>query len=345
MNKLANKEKAFIFLLMPEFTLLAFSSAVEALRMANAAIGYDVYTWKVVAPQGDEVQSSCGVQIHCDSSVAALRRSVNASIRDSTVIVCGGLNIQTHSDRATESWLREYKQSGCMIGSLCTGAYILGQAKLLGERKCVIHWENAASFGEQFHDASVRAALFEIDNGIATCAGGMAAFDMMLYLIQQEHGEEIVAAICERAIVDRIRNPGDRQRSILTSHVNRQNQVVTTLIERMQESLTDPIPVKDILSGIGLTRRQVERIFQQELHISPAKYYMKLRLERARLLLHQTNTPIVDIAMASGFSSASHFSKAYRDFYGHSPHRARKGAGIRKNEPDGFTPARRKGTP
>lgn len=324
MNSQDNKRKHYIFLLMPEFTFLAFSSAVEVLRMANSALGYDAYDWITVATEGNEARSSCGVRIHCDESLAKMRRATLSFGRDYTVVVCGGFNINKHTNKTIESWLREWKKSRSIIGSLCTGAYVLARAQLLGERRFVIHWENAASFGEQFHDAAIRPALFEIDDGIITCAGGMAAFDMMAHLVQLEHGEAVAREICERAIVDRIRNPGERQRSPFKVQSSKQHKIITILIERMQESLSDPIPISEILSGTDLTRRQVERIFQHELCISPAKYYMRLRLERSRLMLHQTNTPIVDIAIANGFSSASHFSKSYRDFYAHTPHEARK---------------------
>ena len=317
-------QRLFVFYLLPEFTLLAFSSAIEALRLANAVLGYKAYTWRLATDAGGEVQASCGASLRSDSTVATERQHAFRTSRPFMVVVCGGMNVERHASKAAEAWMRECKQNGTAIASLCTGAHLLARAKLLDDRKCVIHWENFPSFVEQFSGASVRTGLFEIDGGIISCAGGAASFDMMLHIIRRDHGEEIVAGVCERAIVAHVRNPEDRQRLPFSPRLKEPHPAVTKLIERMQHSLTEPVPVDELVADLGLTRRQMERLFRTELRNSPAKYYMKLRLERARLLLQQMNTPIIEIAISSGFSSASHFSKCYRDVYGCSPNEARK---------------------
>lgn len=318
------KQRLFVFCLLPEFTLLAFASAVEALRLANAVLGYDAYVWRLATSDGGEAQASCGVSMKSDSAIAVERLHASRPDKPFMVVVCGGRNVERHADKAVEAWLRECRQNAIAIASLCTGAQVLARAKLLDDRKCVIHWENFPSFVEQFSRASVRTGLFEIDGGIHTCAGGTASFDMMLHIIRSDFGEDVVAGVCERAIVDRIRSSDDRQRLPFSPRIVEHHPVVTRLIERMQETLTEPVPVEELMADLGLTRRQVERLFRNELRNSPARYYMKLRLERARLLLQQTTMPIVEVAVASGFSSAPHFSKSYRDAYGCSPHEARK---------------------
>jgi len=324
MENANKKQRLFVFCLLPEFTLLAFSSAIEALRLTNAVLGYEAYTWRLVTSTGEEVQASCGVVLKSDSTIAIERQCASRPGRPSMVVVCGGRNVERYTSKAAEAWLRECRQNGIAIASLCTGAHLLARAKLLDDKKCVIHWENFPSFVEQFSGASVRTGLFEIDGGLHTCAGGAASFDMMLHIVSRDHGEEVVAGVCERAIVDRIRNSEERQRLPFSPRVEEHHPAVTRLVERMQETLTEPVPVEELVVDLGLTRRQVERLFRNELRNSPARYYMKLRLERARLLLQQMKTPIVEIAIASGFSSASHFSKCYRDTYGCSPHEVRK---------------------
>ncbi|MCV9940691.1 GlxA family transcriptional regulator [Boseaceae bacterium BT-24-1] len=318
------KQRLFVFYLLPEFTLLAFSSAIETLRLANAVLGCDAYTWRLVTSSGDEAQASCGVSLKSDSAIAIERTRASHPNRPFMVVICGGRNVERYASKATESWLRECRQNGIAIASLCTGAHLLARAKLLGDKKCVIHWENFPSFVEQFSEASVRTGLFEIDGAIHTCAGGAASFDMMLHIVRRDYGEEVVAGICERAIVDRIRNSEDRQRLPFSPRLVEHHPAVMRLIERMQETLSEPAPVEELVADLGLTRRQVERLFRNELRSSPARYYMKLRLERARLLLQQMKTPIVEIAIASGFSSASHFSKCFREAYGCTPHEVRK---------------------
>ncbi|MGQ3671543.1 GlxA family transcriptional regulator [Xanthobacter sp. TB0136] len=323
MDQAHHVRRLFVFYLLPEFTLIAFASAIEALRLANAALGFDAYRWRLASVDGAEVQASCGLTIRCDSDIATERKQTGHADRPYMVVVCGGLNVDRYPVRSVEAWLRECKQNGVSIAGLCTGAHVIASAQLLANRKCVIHWENIPSFVEQFKNASVQAALFEIDGGIHTCAGGAASFDMMLHIIRNDYGEALAASVCDRAIVDRIRNPDESQRPRFSPQIKQHHPAVRRLIERMQETLTDPLSMDELVSDAGLTRRQVERIFRGEVGSSPARFYMRLRLERTKLLLQQTALPIVDIAIANGFSSASHFSKTYRKFYGCSPHEVR----------------------
>lgn len=329
--------REFVFYLLPEFTLLAFASAVEALRLANALVGHDAYTWRLVSVDGVSAEASCGISLNSDSTVEAERRVAGGRGKPFMVVVCGGRNVERYATRAGEAWLRECRQRQIAIASLCTGAHVLAEARLLDDKRCVIHWENYPSFTERFAGAAVRTGLFEIDGAIHTCAGGAASFDMMLHLIRIDFGEAVVAGVCEQAIVDRIRSSEDLQRTPFAPRAVKHHPVVARLIERMQETLADPLPVEALMSDIGLTRRQIERLFRNEFGQSPARFYMKLRLERARLLLQQTKKPIVEIAVACGFSSASHFSKSYRDAYGGAPHelRTQKPAGkpARKGAP------------
>lgn len=316
--------RTFVFYLLPEFTMLAFASAVESLRLANAILGYDAYSWRLVSGDGGSAEASCGISLNTDSTIAAERLAATGPGRPFMVVVCGGRNVERHASKAADAWLRECRANAIAIASLCTGAHVLAEARLLDDKRCVIHWENFPSFTERFLGASVRTGLFEIDGAIHTCAGGAASFDMMLHIIRGDFSEKVVAGVCEQAIVDRVRNAGDLQRvPFAPPRVVQHHPVVARLIERMQETLADPVPVEVLMSDIGLTRRQIERLFRNELGQSPGRFYMKLRLERARLLLRQTSRPILDVAIACGFSSASHFAKSYRDAYGSSPHEAR----------------------
>lgn len=276
-----------------------------------------------MAIAGTAAEASCGISLSTDSTIEAERAVAAGPGRPFMVVVCGGRNVERYSSRAADAWLRECRLNAVAIASLCTGAYVLAQARLLDDKRCVIHWENFPSFTERFLETSVRTGLFEIDGAIHTCAGGAASFDMMLHIIREDFGEQVVAGVCEQAIVDRIRSSEDQQRMPFVPRAVKHHPVVARLIERMQETLADPVPVETLLSGMGLTRRQIERLFHNELGQPPGKLYMKLRLERAKLLLQQTAKPIVEVAIACGFSSASHFAKSYRDVYGRPPHEAR----------------------
>jgi transcriptional regulator GlxA family with amidase domain len=178
-------------------------------------------------------------------------------------------------------------------------------------------------FAESFPKANVFADLFEVDSNIYTCAGGTSSLDMMVKLIGDDHDENLVNRICEQTLTDRVRSPQDRQRLPLRARLGVLNAKVLTIIELMEGHLSEPLSLIDIADHAELSRRQIERLFRQEMGRSPARYYLEIRLDRARHLLIQSSLPVVEIAVACGFVSASHFSKCYREIYGKSPQQER----------------------
>ena len=319
--------RQFVFYLVPEFTMLAFTSAIEALRLANGILGYEAYRWRVISAGGENVRASCGLLVATEGSVAQERLLLAHADRPSMAIVCTGKNVEKYHDRAADAWLRECRHRGVAVASLCTGAHLLAQAGLLKDRRCTIHWENFPGFTERFTDVSVNSGLFEIDNGILTCAGGTASFDMMLHLIDQDYGETVVSGICEQALIERARGPADRQRIPLRLRLGVNNPTVVKAVSLMEAHLTEPLRLEELADAVGLSRRQVERLFHLQLQRSPARYYLELRLERARMLLIQSAMPVIEVAVACGFVSSSHFSKCYRETYGCSPQATRAAKG------------------
>ena len=206
------------------------------------------------------------------------------------------------------------------LGTSPDETYVLAQARLLDDKCCVIHWENIPSLTERFLGTSVRTRLVESDGAIHTCAGGTASFDMMLHIIREDFGEKVVAGICEQAVVDRVRRSADLQRMPFVPRAVERHPVVARLIERMQETPAHPVPAKTLLSDTGPTRRQIVRLFHNELGRPPGKFHMKLRLACAELLLPQTLRPVAEMPITCGFSSDSQFAKSYRDIDGSPPH-------------------------
>jgi len=219
--------------------------------------------------------------------------------------------------------LREEYNRGVAIGGVCTGAHVLAAAGLLSGKRCAIHWENLPGFQEAFPRANAFADLFEVDSNIFTCAGGTASLDMMLKIIADDFGDNLVNRVCEQVLTDRIRSPSDRQRLPLRARLGVQNSKVLTIIELMEANLSEPLSLLEISDHVGLSRRQIERLFRGEMGRSPARYYLEIRLDRARHLLIQSSMPVVEVAVACGFVSASHFSKCYRELYGRSPQQER----------------------
>ncbi|WP_152046181.1 GlxA family transcriptional regulator [Aureimonas psammosilenae] len=316
-------KRTIAFLLTPNFSMIAFATAIEPLRIANRMLGFEAYRWRLVSPSGAPVKASNGCEIGVGSSVEGERRALAGDKRPSMVFVCSGVFVEEFSDKHSFSYLREAHQRGISVGGLCTGAWILARAGLLADRRCAIHWENLPGFSEAFPRADVRADLYEIDHNLFTCAGGTASLDMMLALIGDDFGEDIVNRVCEQALMDRVRSSSDRQRLPLRARLGVQHAKVLAIIEIMEANLHEPLSLVDISKSVSLSRRQVERLFDKEMGRSPARYYLEIRLDRARQLLLQSALPIVEIAVAAGFVSASHFSKCYRELYGRSPQQER----------------------
>ena len=315
--------RSFVFFLVPDFSMLAFATAVETLRLANRMLGYQHYRWRLASVDGEPVTASNGVCCSVNGSLADERRMMVGKDRPSMAFVCSGINVEDFQNRSVEAWVREEHSRGVAVGGLCTGAYVLARAGLLANRRCAIHWENLPGFQEAFPAVDVYADLFEVDGNVWTCAGGTAPLDMMLSLIGEDHDENLINAICEQALTDRVRGPHDRQRLPLRARLGVQNARILSIIEMMEANLSEPLTLIEIAKYAGLSRRQIERLFRQHMGRSPARYYLEIRLDRARHLLLQSTLPVVEVAIACGFVSASHFSKCYRELYGRSPQQER----------------------
>ena len=306
----------FGFLLIPNFSMIAFNSAVEPLRLANRESERELYAWHLFSADGEPVASSNGI-------LNLVEGNLEAAKGISTIVVCGGIDVQRHAAKPVLAWLRRIDRLGADIGALCTGSHVLAQAGLLKGYRCTIHWENLTSFAEDFPSIEVTAQLFEIDRNRFTCAGGTAAIDMMLDLIAKQHGPELAADVAEQIIHECIRDRGEHQRLSLPARLGVRHPKLLAIIESMEQNLEEPLGRAELAGQAGLSMRQQERLFRKYLDRSPARYYLELRLHRARLLLLQTNMSVMNVGLACGFVSASHFTKCYRTFFGRPPYRER----------------------
>jgi transcriptional regulator GlxA family with amidase domain len=176
-----------------------------------------------------------------------------------------------------------------------------------------------AAIQATFPGVALTTRLFTIDRDLFTASGGTAPLDMMLTLIGRDHGRELVAAISEMFIYERVRNEQDQQRVPLKHVLGNTQPKLLEIVTLMEANLEEPICFDDLAAYVHISRRQLERLFQKNLHCSPSRYYLRLRLSRARQLLKQTSLPIIEVASACGFVSTPHFSKCYREHFGFPP--------------------------
>ena len=307
------------FFLLPGFPMMAFASAIEPLRAANRLSGEKLYDWQLFSRDGDPVRASNRIDI-----------AVDGSLHDEPaldlLLVCAGLHEAHLQDPAAHKWLRGLVRRGIEIGGVSIGAYLLAYAGLLDGRRCALHWESLAAFADQFPRIRVTTEIFVIDGNRYTCSGGTAALDMMLQVITDRDGRELAIDVSEQFIHPRIRGTQDSQRMAIQSRLGVANEKLIASIAMMEAAHDEPRSVQAIANAVGLSARQLERLFAKYLRSSPSHFYLKVRIDRARAMLLQTSRPILDVAVACGFASASHFSRCYRAVYGHKPSDERAGA-------------------
>lgn len=306
----------FVFLLLPKFSMTAFANAVEPLRIANLVSEKSLYEWTFISEDGEPVACSNGAELSVNSAFPELSR-------DQTIIVCGGLDVKSATTKSVMGWLRRESRKGMAVGAICTGTYVLAKAGLLDGRRVTIHWENRESFLEEFPDLDLGTAIFTIDRNRYTSAGGEASVDLMLKLIAQEHGADLANSVADMMIHTGIRTDKDDQRLSIPTRIGVRHPKLARVIRMMEENLEEPISPSDLAKEVGMSTRQLERLFRRYLDRSPKRYYMELRLNKSRNLLLQTEMSVINVALACGFSSPSHFSKCYRSHFETTPYRER----------------------
>lgn len=311
-----NKPRMFVFVLLENFTMLSFASAVECLRIANRMTGREAYAWRLIGEGGDRVRCSAGAEFTLDGDLDDLRR-------DDTLIVCSGIDVQAATTKKLLGWLRREARKGIMVGGLCTAAYTLAKAGLLDGKKATIHWENQDSFSEEFEEVNLTKSVFVVDGNRLTTAGGTSSIDLMLKLIADDLGEELANSVADQLIYSSIRTDQDTQRLSVPTRIGVRHPKLSQVIQMMEANIEEPISPSSLARVVGMSTRQLERLFRRYLNRSPKRYYMELRLQKARNLLMQTDMSVINVALACGFASPSHFSKCYRAHYDTTPYRER----------------------
>ncbi|MFA3917391.1 GlxA family transcriptional regulator [Ruegeria hyattellae] len=302
----------FSFILVEEFSHLAFSCAVEPLRIANLLSGQDLYQWSLISEDGAVATCSNG-------TVTQVHHGLTEIPKCNRLFVLSGINMRDHVSKPLLAALRRERSVGTQVGALCSGAWILAEAGFLKGRRAAIHWEYHDSFMEHFPEANLVRSVFVADGKHITASGGTATADLMLHLIEQDHGRDLSVEVADQMVYNAVRDASAAQRVSLQSRNGMRNAHLSKAIKIMRARTDRAISPTAIADEIGISTRQLERLFGRYLNTSPKKYHMELRLERARNLLIQSEASIIDIAVSCGFESAGHFARVYRAAYGLPP--------------------------
>ncbi len=315
-NDTSDLTKRFIFVLLPGFSLLNFAASIDCMRLANRISGKPLYSWSVTGDSDDFITCSAGVRFDLDMHLDELSR-------DDIVLICGGVDIQNATTKRLLNWVRREARRGLVMGGLCTAGYVLAKAGLLDGKRATIHWENRDSFIEEFEDVELTKSVFVVDGNRITTAGGTSSIDLMLKIIADDHGETLASEVADQLIYSSIRTDQDTQRLSVPTRIGVRHPKLSQVIQIMESNIEEPISPSILAKDVGMSTRQLERLFRRYLNRSPKRYYMELRLQKARNLLMQTDMTVINVALACGFASPSHFSKCYRAHYNTTPYRER----------------------
>ena len=316
------KPRRFVFVLLDQFTLLCYACAVESLRIANRMSGKKLYEWRVIGEGGETATCSAGTAFQLDGDLEEIPR-------DETIVLCGGIDVASATTKKLLNWIRREARRGAKVGGLCTAGYSLAKAGLLDGKRATIHWENQDSFVEEFEEVTLTKSVFVVDGNTFTTAGGTASIDLMLKFIADDHGEALAGAVADQLIYTTIRTDQDTQRLSVPTRIGVRHPKLSAVIHMMEANIEEPISPAILARDVGMSTRQLERLFRRYLNRSPKRYYMELRLQKARNLLMQTDMSVINVALACGFASPSHFSKCYRAQYNTTPYRERGAHGAR----------------
>lgn len=307
--------------LTPGFCLLSLGGALEVLRVLNEAGGQQLAHWQLHSASGGPVLSSTGIALPVNGPLPDC-------IRQATVVIVGGAVAAEHpaTTAPLTAWLRRIVRRGVRVAGLHSAALQMARAGILTNRRATIHWRYSESLAEAHPEVDLRRVTYTMHDGIATASGGTTAIDLFLHLIELDHGAKLADMVAEQMNYAAIRAYNETCIDSVANRRHIRHDMIAAVVELMEQSLEDPLEMPGLARTVGLSPRQIERLFKRHLGLSPQCFYMQLRLARAHRLLCFSSLAISEVAVACGFQSLSHFSRQFRAAYGLSPVQLKTGS-------------------
>ncbi len=302
------------FILLAKFTMLAFSAAVEPLRMANQLTGQELFRWQVLTEDGAPMACSNGLQVVANGAWGG-------TMPEGMIFVCSGVEPEGKASAALADWLRALWRRGRVVGGLCTGAYALARAGILKGKRFTLHWENIDGFAESHPGLVPARQVFTIEDRVMTSAGGVASADLMLQIIHDRYGAKLSLEVMNMCLLTQRRAPEDHQTASLAARLGTRHDKLLQAAAFLEARVEEEFDLDACAAHLDLSRRQIERLFHRHLNTTPVRFMNDLRLQRGRALLGETDMKVTEVAVACGYASTSHFSKSFRKKYGVSPYR------------------------
>lgn len=315
------------FLLTPRFTLTAFAGFVDALRLAADEGDRSrplLARWAVLDTANGPIASSCGATVAPDAPLEAPQQY------DYLVVVGGLLHGGQKVPARLTGFLREAAAAGVKLVGLCTGSFVLARAGLLDGHVACVSWFHREEFAAEFPEGRIVSnQMFVVDRDRLTCAGGTSVVHLAAHLIEQAIGRaSAVKAL--RIMIEEQPLPSRTLQPEQVLSVRSTDSIVHRAMLLLEQQLHTPATIDALCAPLGIGRRQLERRFQRDVALSPAEYRQRLRLERARWLLQNSDLEVTAVALECGFQDSANFARVVRKAWGHSPSQVRQAARVER---------------
>jgi len=299
------------FVLLPRFNMMSMAALLEPMRIANYLAPRTLYRWEYLSAEAGDVVASNGMR----QATAKLAEAGDPS----TVLICGSWGAEHYHSTALLTWLRRLHRKGVRLVAVELGIYVLARAGLLGDGMATTHWSWMPGFAEQFPRVDMREQLYTVVGSIMTCAGGTATLDLSLHLIAERHGQQLAFEVAEQILHHPVRGAAVAQRHTLGAATDRIPADLRAAVTMIEQHIDEPLTVPQIAVRIGISQRQLERLFQRYIGCSAVQFSQLLRLQHARVLLTSTRLSIREVSAATGFNSMSYFSQTFARCFGKKP--------------------------
>ncbi len=304
--------------LLPGFSLFTLGAVRAAFTVANEVEGESLYRLRQFSPDGEAASSQCGLALAAESlaSLEAGEPGLLLLIADERT----GERLNEESSRQLGKQLRRLGQdSAWVLGACGTGAQVLAQYGLLNGYRAAIDWQFQTEAEQRYPETVFTPGLYELDRNRISAGAGAAVIDLILHWLGKRHGSMFAANVAVALGLERLRGGDERQPVPASAQPAVSSTRLKDALELMAANLAEPLAAEEIAQLVGVSRRQLERLFRQHLDTFPSRYYLELRLKYARRQLKRTTLSIQQVGLACGFTSGSHFSTTYRNYFGCTP--------------------------
>ncbi|ESZ01990.1 hypothetical protein X736_31830 [Mesorhizobium sp. L2C089B000] len=318
----ADRPFDLVVLVLPGFSHLALHAYIEPFRIANTVSSLPLFRWRIAGLDARPIEGANGLSVAVDVTIDELVFGSDDR-RPNQLVIVTGEPVEQQLTPELNGFLRTMARRAVPISAVGTATWLLARTGLLAGTRCTIHWSRLAAFTEVFNQPRISDSLFVKDGQFSTCAGELAAFDLAVDLIGSHAGGYIAQEVCRHSTVQGQRSGSNRQTGPSGLAFAGVSDKLLMSMRIMEENVEFPLTMEEVAQRAGVSRRQLERLFASHIGVPPVRHYLRIRTDHAKRLIEGTRMPIIDVAMACGFTSASHFAKCFRAFNRMSPQQCR----------------------